>query len=381
MKIVHLSDLHIGKRVFAFSMLEDQQYILNQILSLISAMQPVPDAVVIAGDVYDKSVPSVEAVQLFDAFLVRLSEIVPHTFLISGNHDSAERLAFGGTLMEKSGVHVSPVYNGEVSSVSLFDEWGEVNFFLLPFVKPAQVRKYAEQEIESYSDAVDAAVRQMQVDEKKRNVLITHQFVTGAARCESEEISVGGTDNVSADVFAPFDYTALGHIHSPQNVTSERIRYCGTPLAYSFSECRIAKSLTVVTLKEKGSLMVEEIPLTPKRVLREIKGTYLHLTARDTYKNTNTDDYLHITLTDEQDIPNAAANLRVIYPNLMKLDYDNLRTRNSGEQVVLEQSQLEQKSPYELFAAFYEQQNNQPMEHAKQEIMRKLFDDLWGGQA
>ena len=221
MKFLHLSDLHIGKRVNEFSMLEDQEYILTKIINIIDSEKP--DAVVIAGDVYDKSVPSAEAVQLFDDFLCRLAQRKLQVFVISGNHDSAERMAFGGRLMDISGVHMSPVYNGKVEAISLDDEFGKVNFFMLPFVKPANVRRFFEDaEIESYTDAVRVAVENMNVNADERNVIVTHQFVTGAVKCESEEISVGGSDNVDASVFDAFDYVALGHIHSPQNIGSER---------------------------------------------------------------------------------------------------------------------------------------------------------------
>ena len=229
MKIMHLSDLHLGKRVNEFSMLEDQEYILTKIINIIDEQEP--QVVIIAGDVYDKSVPSAEAVELFDDFLVRLSKRNLKVFVISGNHDSAERIAFGGRLMDKSGIYMSPVYNGKVEPITLADDYGEVNFYMLPFVKPSNVRRfYPEYEIGSYTDAIKAAIDTMNMDANKRNVLITHQFVTGALRSESEEISVGGTDNVDANVFEDFDYVALGHIHRAQKCGSEFIRYSGTPL-------------------------------------------------------------------------------------------------------------------------------------------------------
>lgn len=374
MKLIHLSDLHLGKRVNEFSMLEDQEYILTKIINIIDGEKP--DAVIIAGDVYDKSVPSAEAVQLFDDFLCRLAKRRLQVFVISGNHDSAERMAFGGRLMEMSGVHMSPVYNGNVEPISLDDEFGRVNFYMLPFVKPANVRRFFEDsEIESYTDAVRAAVESMNVNTAERNVIITHQFVTGAERSESEEISVGGSDNVDASVFDCFDYTALGHIHGPQNIGSERIRYCGTPLKYSFSEAKHKKSVTVVELGEKGSFEVRTVALEPKRDMREIKGTYAEITLRDNYINTNTDDYIHITLTDEDDIPDAIGRLRVIYPNLMKLDYDNNRTRTGAKLDVIEN--IEHRSPLDLFSEFYEKQNNQPMTDGQSAFMESLIESIW----
>ncbi|MGN0545998.1 MAG: exonuclease SbcCD subunit D [Acutalibacteraceae bacterium] len=374
MKLIHLSDLHLGKRVNEFSMLEDQEYILTKIINIIDGEKP--DAVIIAGDVYDKSVPSAEAVQLFDDFLCRLAKRRLQVFVISGNHDSAERMAFGGRLMEMSGVHMSPVYNGNVEPISLDDEFGRVNFYMLPFVKPANVRRFFEDsEIESYTDAVRAAVESMNVNTAERNVIITHQFVTGAERSESEEISVGGSDNVDASVFDFFDYTALGHIHGPQNIGSERIRYCGTPLKYSFSEAKHKKSVTVVELGEKGSLEVRTVALEPKRDMREIRGTYAEITLRYNYINTNTDDYMHITLTDEDDIPDAIGRLRVIYPNLMKLDYDNNRTRTGTKLDIIEN--IEHRSPLDLFSEFYEKQNNQPMTDGQSAFMESLIESIW----
>lgn len=327
MKLIHLSDLHLGKRVNGFSMLEDQQYILTEILRLIDTEQP--EVVLIAGDVYDKSVPSAEAVALLDDFLVCLSKRKLQVFIISGNHDSPERMAFGGRLMGRSGVHIAPVYGGRVEPFTLADAHGPVYFYLLPFVKPAHVRRFfPEEEIVSYTDALSTAIGAMQVDPAQRNVLVTHQFVTGAARCDSEDISVGGADNVDVSVFDPFDYVALGHLHGPQKVGRETVRYCGTPLKYSFSESRHQKSVTVVELGEKGSVALRTAPLTPMRDMVELRGAYNELTFRGFYEGTNDREcYAHITLTDEDDIPGAVAKLRVIYPYLMKLDYDNKRTQ------------------------------------------------------
>lgn len=377
MKLIHLSDLHIGKRVNEVSMIEEQAYILKQILDTIDAEQP--GAVLIAGDVYDKSVPSAEAVTLFDDFLCRLAERKQQVFIISGNHDSAERLAFGGRLMEDKGIHLSPVYDGNITPIILTDDHGEVYFWLLPFLKPAHVKRfYPDEGIESYTDACRVAVEKMGIDTTQRNVILVHQFVTGSATCDSEEISVGGTDNVDAEVFAGFDYVALGHIHGPQNIGSEKIRYCGTPLKYSFSESTHQKSVTVVELGEKGSFALRTIPLTPLHDMREIRGSYDEVTAKRFYENTATEDYLHITLTDEEDVPEAIARLRVIYPNLMKLTYDNARTRSNA--VIDGAVDVQKKSPLQLFGELYEQQNNQPMSEMQSDFMRELIESIWEGE-
>lgn len=374
MKLIHLSDLHLGKRVNEFSMLEDQQYILTEILQIIDREKP--DGVMIAGDVYDKSVPSAEAVALLDDFLVRLAKRDLQVFLISGNHDSPERMAFGGRLMAQSGVHLAPVYDGKVSPITLTDNYGPVNLYLLPFLKPAHVRRcFPEREILTYTDALAAAIEAMGVDPAQRNVLVTHQFVTGAARCDSEEISVGGTDNVDVSVFEPFDYVALGHIHGPQQVGREIVRYCGTPLKYSFSEAKHQKSVTVVELGEKGAVSVRTVPLTPMRDLAELRGTYEELTFRGFYQGTSYPrDYVHITLTDEEDIPDAVSKLRIIYPNLMKLDYDNKRTRAG---IVLERAEDQQRSPLELLEEFYEKQNGQPMGEEQRAFAKNLMERIW----
>ena len=371
MKLIHLSDLHLGKRVNEFPMLEDQEYILRVILQVIDAEQP--DGILIAGDVYDKSVPPAEAVRLFDFFLVSLAKRKQQVFVISGNHDSPERIAFGGRLMDTSGIHLSPVYDGTVLPVSLRDDWGRVNVFMLPFVKPAHVRNaFPDEEIQSYTDAVKCAVSHMDIPSEDRNVLITHQFVTGALTCESEDVSVGGTDNVDASVFAPFDYVALGHIHGPQNMAGERVRYCGTPLKYSFSEKGHVKSVTVVELREKGRLQVRTVPLIPRHDLREIRGTYNDLMLKSNYEHTAVDDYLRVILTDEEDVPDALARLRTVYPNIMRLEYDNIRTRTSAMLDSMEK--VEQKTETEIFCEFYEIQNGQPMSEEQRAFSRMLMD-------
>ena len=374
MKFVHLSDLHLGKRVNEYSMLEDQEYILTKIINIIDDEKP--SGVIIAGDVYDKSIPSAEAVQMFDDFLTRLAKRNLQVFVISGNHDSPERMSFGSRLMDQSGIHISQVYNGEFVPFSMKDEHGVVNVYMLPFVKPAHVKRFSDESIESYTDAIRVAITEMKVDQSARNLLITHQFVTGATRSESEDVSVGGSDNVDVSVFDVFDYVALGHIHSPQNCTSERVRYCGTPLKYSFSEAKDNKSVTVVELAEKGSLSVKTVQLVPLRDMVEIKGKYDEITLKSFYENTSyQEDYIHITLTDEEDIVDAIGKLRTVYHNLMKLDYDNKRTRSVSQ--VDGAVDVETKTPIELFSDFYELQNNQPMSDEQKAFVEDLIEQVW----
>lgn len=374
MKLIHLSDLHIGKRVNEFSMIEDQKYILKKILNIIDDEKP--DGIIIAGDVYDKTVPSAEAVQLFDDFLCRLAERKLQVYIISGNHDSAERLAFGGRIMGISGIHMSPVYDGKAVCIQQEDEFGVLNIYMLPFIKPAHVRRFfPDEEIESYTDAIRVAVENIQIDTTQRNLIITHQFVTGATTSESEELSVGGSDNVDVSVFDEFDYVALGHIHGPQKMSRETVRYCGTPLKYSFSEANHKKSVTIVEIAEKGNIIIRTTDLVPLRDMREIRGTYMEITDRRNYQDTNTNDYMHITLTDEDDILNAIGNLRTIYPNIMKLDYDNKRTRSNAS-VEVDES-IEKKKPIELFSEFYEMRNNQPISEEQLNFTSELIEKIW----
>ena len=381
MKLLHISDLHLGKRVNEFSMIEDQEYILRRIINIID--EEKPDGLLIAGDVYDKSVPSEDAVRLLDEFLAKIAKRKLQTFIISGNHDSAVKLSFASKIIDVSGIHISPVYNGEVKPISLEDEYGKVNIYMLPFIKPVNVRAvFPDEEIADYTDACRVAIDHMGVERNERNVLVAHQFVTGAERSESEEISVGGLDNVDASVFDDFDYVALGHIHGPQRIKRDTIRYSGTPLKYSFSEARHHKSVTVVEIGEKEDgdasgdcVKLRTIDLVPKHDMRQIRGTYLELTDKKNYENTAVDDYLHVTLTDEEDIMDAMAKLRLIYPNIMKLSYDNRRTQSTGGNFI--EAEVEKKSPLELFEEFYEAQNNQPMSEEQREFTRKLIEEVW----
>ncbi len=419
MKFIHLADLHIGKRVNAFPMLEDQRYILKQILTILREEQP-DGGVILAGDIYDKAIPSAEAVELFDEFLTQLASLRLRVFVIAGNHDSPERIAFGNRLMDRTGIYLSPVYDGHVKRITCPDITSPatlsaanavdldagtypvesastsaaastcppVYVYLLPFLKPANVRRfYPEETIESYTDAIRVAIAHMDIDPTHRNLLVTHQFVTGASRSDSEDISVGGSDNVDASVFAPFDYVALGHLHGPQQMGEEGgplIRYAGTPLKYSFSEARHHKSVTVVEIGEKKAdgvvdVCIDTRELRPLHDMREIRGSYEELTLRANYEGTATDDYIHATLTDEIEVPDAARHLQVIYPNLMKLDYDNARTRGQGSER-LELEQLEEKSPLDLFSELFEKQNHKEMTEEQARYVQAQMEKIWEAQ-
>lgn len=372
MKFIHLSDLHLGKRLNDFSLIEDQKYILDQIESII--FEESPDGVLIAGDVYDKSVPTAEAIRLFDGFLTTLAEKEIPVYIISGNHDSVERISFGARLMDSAGIHIAGAYEGEVAPCVLHDREGEVRIYMLPFFKPATARRFHGEEVETYTDAMRLSIDAMKIDTSVRNILIAHQLVTGSDRSDSEEVSVGGTDDVSLSVFDDFDYVALGHLHRPQNCTTERVRYCGTPLKYSFSEAKDLKSITVVDLPKKGSLSIKTIPLKPLRDMVEIKGRYDDIMQKSFYEGTTLrDDYVHITLTDEEDIPDAIGRVRVVYRNVMKLDYDNVRTRSLGEVEI----PVDNRSPLDLFADFYRMQNNKPMSDEQTELIGKIIENIW----
>ena len=392
MKFLHTADLHIGKSICEHSMLDEQRHILASILEAVRGEKP--DALLIAGDVYDKSVPSAEAVAVLDDFLVRLSETGTKVFVLSGNHDSAERIAFGGRLMENRGVHMSSVYSGEFAPVTLQDEFGEVDVWMLPFVRPATVRACLgsdeeRDQVTDYTSAMHMAIAQMHFTPGRRNVLLAHQFVTGAERSDSEE-NVGGLDNVDASVFDGFDYVALGHIHKPQNVAKDaagnaRVRYSGTPLKYSLSEAGHKKSLTVVELAGKSAdglagIEVREIPLTPKHDVREIKGTFAELVSPEFQREQlaeglKLDDFVYVKLTDENDVPDAVLKLRGIYPNLMMLDYDNERTRN--QHVTVGDGKVEQKTPMELFGEFFSDMTKRELNEEESEFVQDIIDGIW----
>lgn len=356
-------------------MLEDQQYILSRILEWVHKENP--DVLILAGDIYDKAVPSAEAVRLFDWFLTALADRDCPVCIVSGNHDSAERLAFGARLMNARDIFLSPVYEGKVETVDLKDSFGRVRIHLMPFVRPSSVRHAFPGEAEGivdYQTALMTAVEHMELLEGERNVLAAHQFITGAMSCESEEVTVGGLDNGDASLFDAFDYVALGHIHSPQSVGRKEVRYCGTPLKYSFSEAAQEKSITVAELREKGNVQIRTLPLKPLRDMRKIRGTYMEVTDRAFYEGTDPQDYIQVTLTDEEDIPDGLQKLRTIYPNIMRLEYDNLRTRGGAE--IKEWEKPEELSDLELFSRFYEQQNNQPMSPEQEAFVKHIMEEI-----
>lgn len=375
MRLLHLSDLHLGKRVNEYSMLDDQAYILEQILEI--SEQEKVEGVLIAGDVYDKPVPPAEAVRLLDELLSSFADRKIPVFFISGNHDSKERLSFGAELFKKGNVYIAS--EGFYEKINWKDEWGEIDFWMMPFLKPAQVRMvWPEKEIVTYTEAVRAVIEEMNPDPEKRNILIAHQFVSGASRCESEEVVIGGLDQVDASVLECFDYVALGHLHRPQSVGRETVRYCGTPLKYSFSEIHDKKSVTVVDVGKKGQVDVKEVELVPLRDMKELKGTYLELTSRSFYERQEKNSYYHITLTDEEDVLDAISKLRMIYPNLMKLDYDNVRVRSQARYDEIDE--VEKKSPEEIVDDFYQLVNGTPLSEKQKKMVAEILEKIWEGE-
>ena len=372
MRFLHLADLHIGKRVNGFSMIEDQKFVFEQVYNVIENEKI--DGIIMAGDIYDKPVPSAEAVKLFDEMLTRLVSINLPIFVISGNHDSAERIGFGSDILSAAKVYMSRVYNGNLQKIELEDDYGKINVYLLPFIKPATVKNiYKEAEIKDYDDALEYVLSQEKIDETKRNVIVSHQFVTGAMRSESEEVSVGGLDNVSVENYEAFDYVALGHIHRAQQMGRESARYAGTLLKYSFSEEKHNKSMTIVDLKEKGNIEIKEIPVKPLHDLKTIKGKFSKITSEEFYKELKKEDYYRAVLTDEDDILNAIGKLKSIYPNLMSMEYDNTRTRSDS--VVDNVETGETKSPLDYFEEFFEKQNGRKMSEKQRNYLLEILGE------
>lgn len=379
MRFIHLSDLHIGKRVNGFPMLEDQRYILEQILE--RTKESAADAVIIAGDIYDKPVPSAEAVDLFDDFLVGLTKLGVMVFLISGNHDSAERISYAGRLLRESQVYISPRFDGTIHPISVSDDYGIVNVYLIPYIHPSLVRNaWPEEKIGSYDDAMRVLLEKSGADPNARNLAVVHQFVTAGGQSpeetDSEEKHVGGLDNVDASAFDAFDYVALGHLHGPQRIGRDTIRYAGSPLKYSFSEEKQNKSITLAELKEKGKVTYDLLPLEAKRDLRTVRGTFEEVTSPEFTARRKGDDYYRVILTDENDVPNALSRLRRrFYENLMILEYDNART-SSDVRIEAEEGE-EEKEPIEVLGDLYQMQNGREMSLLQKETAEKLIRRIW----
>ena len=369
LRFLHLADLHLGKQMNDLSLLPDQEAVLRQIVSI--ADDEKADAVLIAGDVYQRSSPQAEAMALFDAFVSRLVSGGRKVFVISGNHDSAPRISYFSSLIRASGVYVSEAFDGRMQSVTLRDRDGEIVVWMLPFLRPSQVkRRLPEEKIATYQDAVEAVLRRTAVDPAKRNILLCHQFITGSETSDSEERAVGGLDNIDASVFDAFDYVALGHIHKPQRILRDTLRYAGSPLKYSFSEAGHKQSAAIVDMREKGDVSVRTVPLYPLHDVRLIEGK-----LDDLMRQPYSEDYLWVTIHDELPPPDARVTLSVNFPNMMKFSVVNSRTKYDVD--VLATQSMENKTVQELFSDFYRLQNNdQPPGDAHMKALDKALREL-----
>lgn len=369
MKFLHTADLHLGKQMNDLSLMEDQAAVLDQIVQV--AVDEDVQAVLIAGDVYQRSTPQAEAMAMFDRFVSRLAEAGKMVMIISGNHDSAQRISYFSSLVRDAGVHLTEDFTGELQHVTLQDAYGPVTVWLMPFLRPAQVRRvWPEEKIASYQDAVAAVIRHAEIDCTKRNVLMCHQFVSGCVTCDSEEMSVGTLDQIDGAILVDFDYVALGHIHGPQKVLRETIRYAGSPLKYSFSEARHHKSVTIVEMYEKGDTQVRTVPLYPLRDVRCVEGL-----LKDLMDEPYTEDYVWITIHDELPPPDAKVSLSVNHPNMLKFSVVNSRTKT--DQDVRAAEMMEKKTVQELFNDFYRLQNNDQLpSEGHLQVLSQLIKEL-----
>lgn len=380
MKLLHLSDLHLGKILQEQSLLEDQEYMLKQIVEKIK--QEEIETILISGDIYDRGIPPTEAVNLLDSFLNTLiKELERKVFIIAGNHDSKERLGFGNKIFENDGLYIESKYTGNLKKVELEDEFGKLNIYMLPFIKPVEVRKYFEdEEITSYEQAIHKIIEKEEINEKERNIILVHQFITSGGtepeRTESEVISLGGTDNVDVSNFEQFDYVAIGHVHRPQRIGRDTARYSGTMLKYSFSEVNHKKSMPILDFKEKGNLEIKLEELIPLRDMREIKGPIEELIKKENYEGTNTDDYIRAIITNEEPIFDAIGQIRRIYPNTLKLEIKNSKTALSLEEQASNIANVKDKSEIELFNEFYKMQNNNELNEEQIEVMEQIIKSV-----
>ena len=372
MRFLHISDLHLGKRVYEYSMLEEQKNALWQVLSIVDEKNI--EGLFIAGDIYDKSIPTIEAIELFDSFLVELSNRNIDVYIISGNHDSPERVGFGADFFKSKRIYISKAYDGNIQYVDKEDLYGKIRIHLIPFLKPTNVRRFhQETEIADYNSAIRTVVEDIKLCEDGRNVVLVHQFITGAVRSQSEESFLGGMDNIEYDLFDEFDYVALGHIHKSQAMGRQQVRYSGALVKYALDEINQVKSMTLVEIKGKGEVEIETIPIKPIHDMRRIEGTYMELTDRNNYVNTKVDDYLHVVLKDEEDVPDALRKLRVIYPNILKLEYDNTRTRLKNS--VIEGKGVRRKEPMEYIEELFRKQNNEDMTSEQATVLKNIMED------
>lgn len=380
MKFLHLADLHLGKILQEQSLIEDQEYMLNQIIEIIEKENI--DAVLISGDVYDRSVPPAEAVNLLDCFLKTLiKELKIKVFMIAGNHDSKDRLAFGSKIFEDEGLYIESKYNGDLRKVELQDEYGKLNIYMLPFVKPIEVKQFFEDDLENnYNTAINKIISKEKINVKERNIILVHQFVTAGmvepVRTESEVLSLGGIENVDVSNFNDFDYVAIGHVHRPQKIGRDTARYAGTMLKYSFSEINHNKTIPIIELKDKGDININLVQLNPLRDMREIKGPIEELIKQENYECGNTNDYIKAVITNEEPVYDAIGQIRRIYPNTLKLEIRNSKTISNVEEQNINLENVKKKTELELFADFYKAQNNADLDEKRTEIIKNIISEV-----
>lgn len=377
MKILHLADLHIGKIIFEQSLLEDQEYMLNKIIEKIK--EENIDAILIAGDVYDRSIPQAEAINLLDRFLnILIKELKKKVFIIAGNHDSKERLGFGNKIFENEGLFISSKYEGKIKKVKLQDEYGKLNIYMLPFIKPIEVKKYFDDESLSYNETIKKIIEKENINEAERNIILTHQFVTAIGeeveRTESEVLTLGGTDNVDISNYNKFDYVAIGHVHRPQRIGRDTARYAGTMLKYSFSEVNHKKTMPIIDFKEKGNIDIKLVELKPLRDMREIKGPIEKLL--ENYEEENANDYIRAIITNEEPVYDAIGQLRRIYPNVLKLEVQNSKILSNIEFKTENLQKVKSKSEVELFNEFYKFQNNIELNVEQKNLIQEVVKEI-----
>ena len=380
MKILHLADLHFGKILQEQSLIEDQEYILKEIINIIKEKEI--KALLISGEIYDRSVPPTEAVNLLDNFLkILIKDLKIKVFIISGNHDSKDRLGFGNKIFEDEGLYIESKYNGRLKKVRLEDEYGPLNIYMLPFIKPVEVKKFFEDDLENnYDLAINKIIEKEEIDKSERNIIMVHQFVTAGnvkpERTESEVLSLGGIENVDVSNFKSFDYVAIGHVHRPQKIGRDTARYAGTILKYSFSEINHNKSIPIIDIKEKGNITINLLPLKPLRDMREIKGPIEELIKEENYKEGNLEDYIKAIITNEEPVYDAIGKIKKIYPNTLKLEIQNSKTINSNTEQNINLEEVKKKSELELFSDFYKLQNNLDLNEKQKEIVKNIISEV-----
>ncbi len=382
MKILHLADLHIGKIVQEQSLLEDQIYMLEQIVKKIE--EEKIELVLISGDIYDRSVPPADSVIVLNNFLkVLVKDLKVKVCMIAGNHDSKERLNFGKEIFADDGLHICAIYDGKLEKKEFEDEYGKLNIYMLPYIKPVEIKQYFDEDekIASYHDAVKKVLEKENINKDERNIILSHQFVTAGnvepERSESETLILGGTENVDVSVYDQFDYVALGHIHGPQRIGRDTARYSGTMLKYSFSEVNQNKCLTILDFKEKGNLKIDtSITIKPLRDMRVIKGPIEELTSEDVYSKTNREDYIRAIITNEEQVYDAIGQIKKIYPNTLRLDIKNSKSEIQQTLQISDLDDIKKKDEVELFNEFYQYQNNQELNESQLDIMKQVVKEV-----